>query len=102
MPQKDTLTKDLDAKEERKWNAFWHALPGWVKGPLTIVLAGLAGHYALPSSSLDEKKFQRIIHEEVGPLKAGFLAFVDTCPDKQKVKVLEAMNRYRDKVREGD
>lgn len=112
-PPKDAFPdKEIsEEQEERKWNAFWHTIPGWVKTPAAVILAATASHLytkwqvsqadpmtskpAEPSVYWDEGDLRKMIRSELQPLNAGFKAFVDTQPTKTQLAVLQAMDRAR-------
>lgn len=87
-----------EAKERRHWRAFWDEFPGWLRTAIVIAFGGTVGGGSMKLFShsdtlMDEDDYRRVVKEEIGPLKAGFKAFVETQPDKVQVLVFRAMTR---------
>ncbi len=93
-----------EAKERRHWRAFWDETPPWIKGPLILILGGIAGGSGTalwhPTPARKDDVVLRQLMVKVGSLDAGFKAFVATQTPTTRLKVLEAMNRYEDKSRD--
>jgi len=55
-----------------------------------------------PASSvlMNEDDWRTVVREAIGPLKAGFKAFVATQPAKTQLAILQAMTRQEEKQKE--
>lgn len=94
-----------EIKERRHWKAFWDELPPWLKTPLMLILTALAASYGTKQFNtkddfMNEDDWRKVVREEIGPLKAGFKAFVASQPASVQVKILQAMAKQEEKQKE--
>lgn len=101
--------------EERKWNAFWHTFPGWLRASVTSLFGAAATWLLMQQTGLTAKPvpvvpvapvevYRQVIREELhrgmAPLAAGFKESIKDKPDFRQVAILRAMEDAREKVRE--
>lgn len=95
-----------ETKERKHWKAFWDEFPGWFRTAIIALASAAASAFSMKHMGgaepifMDEDDYRKVIREEVGPLKAGFKAFVATQPAKVQLAVFQAWNRQEEKQKE--